>query len=189
MFERNQRRHWHWLCSRCRQTTVTSGTIDDSSKLPLTTWLLAMPLLTQSRNNVAALELRRHLGVSCRTAWLMKQKLMQVMVDRDEDLVLTGRAEIDDAYLGGERPGTVGRGSENKVPFVAAMQTKAEGMPQKVCFKAMRFTKQAIQVRPIGRCIPTLWSTAMLCRAKWCAITRLRPAAADRPRCIPSFAA
>ena len=34
------------------------------------------------------------------------------------------RVEIDDAYLGGERSGgKVGRGSENKVPFVAAVQT------------------------------------------------------------------
>jgi hypothetical protein len=53
--------------------------------------------------------------------------------------------EIDDAYPGGERAGKPGRGSENKVPFVAAVQTTAEGKPQKVCFKAMRFTKTAIQ--------------------------------------------
>lgn len=144
LFERGNRRHWQ--CSRCRhQTTVTSGTIFDSSKLPLTTWFLAMHLLTQSKNNVAALELKRHLGVSYPTAWLMKQKLMQVMVDRDAGLVLTGRVEIDDAYLGGERPGKVGRGSENKVPLIAAVQTTADGRPQKVCFKAMRFTKQGIQ--------------------------------------------
>lgn len=144
LFERGNRRHWQ--CSRCRhQTTVTAGTIFDSSKLGLRTWFLAMHLLTQSKNNVAALELKRHLGVSYPTAWLMKQKLMQVMVDRDAGLVLTGRVEIDDAYLGGERPGKAGRGSENKIPFVAAVQTTADGMPQKVCFKAMRFTKQRIE--------------------------------------------
>jgi hypothetical protein len=59
--------------------------------------------------------------------------------------VLTGRVEIDDAYLGGEHGGTPGRGSENKVPFVAAVQTTADGKPQRVCFKAMRFTKVGIQ--------------------------------------------
>jgi len=106
---------------------------------------MAMHLLTQSKNNVSALELKRHLGVSYPTAWLVKHKLMQVMADRDETLVLTGRVEIDDAYLGGERPGTPGRGSENKVPFVAAVQTTADGKPQKVCFKAMPFTKAGIQ--------------------------------------------
>lgn len=57
----------------------------------------------------------------------------------------TGRVEIDDACLGGERPGKVARGSENKVPLMAAVQTTADRMPQKVCFKAMRFTRQGIQ--------------------------------------------
>ena len=59
--------------------------------------------------------------------------------------MLTGRVEIDDASLGGERAGTPGRGSENQVPFVAAVQTLADGQPQKVCFKAMRFTQAGIQ--------------------------------------------
>jgi ribosomal protein L37AE/L43A len=143
-YEREGRRYWQ--CNHCRhQTTVISGTIFEATQLPLTTWFLAMHLLTQSKNNVSALELKRHLGVSYPTAWAIKHKLMQVMVDRDEALVLTGRVEIDDAYLGGEHAGTPGRGSENQVPFVAAVQTPADGKPQKVCFKAMRFTQVGIQ--------------------------------------------
>jgi hypothetical protein len=47
-------------------------------------------------------------------------------MDRDEGLVLMGRVEIDDAYLGGKRAGKPGRGSENKVPFVVAVQTTAD---------------------------------------------------------------
>ena len=45
---------------------MISGTIFEASKLPLRLWFLAMHLLTQSKNNVAALELMRHLGVSCK---------------------------------------------------------------------------------------------------------------------------
>lgn len=109
-FEREGRQYWQ--CCRCRrQTTATVGTIFAATKLPLTTWFLAMHLLTQSKNNVSALELRRHLGVSYVTALLVKHKLMQVMADREQGLVLTGRIEIDDAYLGGEHPGKTGRGS------------------------------------------------------------------------------
>ncbi len=48
-------------------------------------------------------------------------------------------------YLGGERPGTPGRGSENKIRLKTAVQTTADGKPQKVCFKAMRFTKAGKQ--------------------------------------------
>jgi hypothetical protein len=50
-----------------------------ASKLRLSRWFLAMRLLTQSKNNVAALELKRDLGVCYKTAWLMRHKLMQVM--------------------------------------------------------------------------------------------------------------
>ena len=39
------------------QSSVLSGTIFLATKLPLTRWFLAMHLLTQSKNNVAALEL------------------------------------------------------------------------------------------------------------------------------------
>lgn len=56
--------HNYWQCRRCRhQTTATAGTIFASTKLALTTWFLAMHLLTQAKNNVSALELKRQLGV------------------------------------------------------------------------------------------------------------------------------
>ena len=43
--------------------------IFEATKLPLTRWFLAMHLLAQSKNSVAALKLKRHLGVCCKTAW------------------------------------------------------------------------------------------------------------------------
>ena len=87
----------------------------------------------------------RHLGVSYKTAWLMKLKLLQVMTERESSRVLEGRVEIDDAYLGGERPGKRGRGSANKVSFVAAVQTTDDGKPVVVCFARIPFTKEAVE--------------------------------------------
>lgn len=59
----------YWQCYRCRsQTTVIAGTIFQGTKLPLTRWFLAMHLVTQAKNNVSALELKRHLGVCYKTA-------------------------------------------------------------------------------------------------------------------------
>lgn len=40
-----------------------SGAVFERSKLPLTTWSLAVHQLTGSKTNMAALELKRHLGV------------------------------------------------------------------------------------------------------------------------------
>jgi len=148
----------YWQCSACRhQCSVISGTIFASSKLGLSRWFLAMHLLTQSKNNISALELKRHLGVCYRTAWLVKHKLMEVMRLREDGRQLTGRVEIDDAYLGGERSGgKVGRGSENKVSFIAAVQTTEDGQAELACLSLLPFTSEAVSdfaarslVRPV----------------------------------------
>lgn len=146
-FERAGRGYWQ--CRRCHhQTTVIAGTIFDSTKRALTVWFLAMHLLTQAKNNVSALELRRQLGVSWRTAWRIKHQLMQVMAERESKRQLSGRVEIDDAYLGGERagePGKRGRGSPNKIPFVMAVSTTADRKPHQVVIRCMPFQSEAVR--------------------------------------------
>lgn len=128
-----------YQCSRCHhQASLTARTIFDSTKLPLTTWFLAIYLLTQRKNSVSALQLSRELGVSYNTAWKLKHKIMQVMLEREQNTVLGGRIEIDDAYLGGEKSGKRGRGSENKVPFIAVVQTSPEGHPQYLQLRRVR---------------------------------------------------
>ncbi len=121
-------------CHRChRQTSVTSGTIFEATKLPLTTWFMAIYFITQSKKGVSAMQLRRQLGISYNAAWRMKQKLMQVMLERDMEYKLSGFIELDDAYLGGERTGCKpGRGAEGKTPFVAAVETTQEGCPIRI---------------------------------------------------------
>ena len=127
------------------QCSVIAGTIFESTKLPLTRWFMATQLLTQAKNNVSALELMRQLGVSYPSAWLMKHKIMRTMFERESTRQLTGRVEIDDAYLGGERSGgKVGHGPENKFPFVVAVRTTNGGQPDRVCMGAVRFRREAI---------------------------------------------
>jgi hypothetical protein len=66
-------------------------------------WFLAMHLLTSAKNDIAALELARQLDVKWDTAWLIKQKLMEVTKQRNSIYKLAGDAQVDDAYQGGER--------------------------------------------------------------------------------------
>lgn len=134
-------------CRGCRyQCSLIVGTMFEGTKVALTRWFLAMQLLSQAKNNVAALELRRQLGVSYPTAWLMKHKIMEAMRQAEEDRQLCGRVEIDDAYLGGQRSGgKTGRGSENKVPFVLAVQTIGlSAKPDVVCIAQLPFRREAI---------------------------------------------
>jgi transposase-like protein len=137
----------YFQCSGCRyQCSLVSGTLFESSKVPLPSWFLAMHLMTQAKNNVSALELKRHLGVSYPTAWLLKHKIMDLMGQREQWRQLTGRVEIDDAYLGGEvHRGKPGRGSPNKIPFVAAVQTTESGHPIYMCLSQRPFTKDSLQ--------------------------------------------
>jgi ribosomal protein L37AE/L43A len=136
----------YWQCGGCqRQTSLISGTIFEASKLPLLRWFLALQLLSQAKNNVSALELMRQLGVSYRSAWLMKHKILEAMRLAEAERRLDGRVEIDDAYLGGECPGGgPGRGSGNKTAFVAAVQTTAGGQPLYACLSAQPPTSQAM---------------------------------------------
>jgi len=121
-----------YQCHRCHhQTSLTAGTIFHATHLPLTTWFLAMYLLTQRKSGISALQLSRELGVSYNTAWKLKHKVLQVMFERNQSETLAGRIEVDDAYVGGERSGKRGRGAEHKFPFVAAVQTDEQGHPQR----------------------------------------------------------
>ena len=60
------------------------------------------------------------------------------------DAAPAGLAQLDDAYLGGERTGgRRGRGAAGKTPFVAAVQTSGEGHPQRVKLSAVRGFRKA----------------------------------------------
>ena len=125
-----------YQCRACRhQASLRAGTVFEASKLPLRIWFLAIYLMTQSKNNVAALELKRTLGVAYSTAWLLKHKLMRVMTVREQDRVLSGRVEADDAYpyLGGAHAGKRGRSAEGKVPMVIGVQTPVAEKTGAIC--------------------------------------------------------
>lgn len=137
-----------YQCTRCKfQTSITKDTVFHSTKLPLVKWFLSMYLLSQSKNGISALELKRQVGVSYKTAWKVKHKLMQVMAERDENKKLSGLIQVDDAYLGGQKNGGKrGRGSENKQPFIAAVTTTDEEHPLYVKLTPVKsFTKKEIE--------------------------------------------
>ena len=142
-------------CTACRlQTSVRSGTIFHKSRTPLTKWFLAMHLLTIAKNDISGLELARQLDVKWDTAWLIKQKLMEVMLQRNTIYKLSGNVQIDDAYQGGEKAGKRGRGAANKLPFVVAVQTE-KGRPiytQLRCIPS--FTKEAVRDYAVANITP-----------------------------------
>jgi hypothetical protein len=84
-------------CNACRrQTSPIAGTIFASTHVPLRLWFRAMYHLTQSKQGISSVELGRRLGVTQTTAWKIKHKLAQVMMERDATKQLSGRVELDE---------------------------------------------------------------------------------------------
>ncbi len=125
-----------YQCRNCRhQASLLAGTIFSSTKLPLTTWFLAIYLVSQSKEGCSALKLRRFLGISQTASMRLKHKLQMVMKLADDKRPLRGFVQIDDVYWGGKRPGGKrGRGAEGKTPFVAALQRDPKGHPTFIRF-------------------------------------------------------
>ncbi len=123
-----------YQCNRChRQVSLIAGTIFHATKLPLTTWFMAIYHITQGKHGISSIELGRRLGVSQNTAWMLQHKLMQVMLERESEKPLAGRIELDDSYIGGERRnGKRGRGAPGKTPFVAAVESARQDRPHRL---------------------------------------------------------
>jgi len=134
-------------CRACRhQVSLTAGTVFHATKLPLTSWFLAMWLVATAKNGISSVELGRRLGVKQTNAWALKQKIMAVTTGREDAERLDGRVEMDDAYLGGHRPGKRGRGAAGKQPFVAAVSTSDERRPRKIKLMPVKgFRKREIK--------------------------------------------
>ncbi len=84
------------VCSSCRhQTSVTSRTIFDKTRTPLTTWLEIAWHLTTAKNGLSAKTVQRTLGPSYRTAWKILQQYRIAMV-RSEREQLSGAVEVNE---------------------------------------------------------------------------------------------
>ncbi len=127
-------KHKVFECSHCHaQTSLIVGTLFERSHLSLNIWYLAIYFISEAKTGISALDLHRKLGVNYKTAWLMHQKIMHSMASDEQAKPISGRIEMDDAYLGGKlKGGSRGRGSENKQPFVAAVATDNNNHPLKI---------------------------------------------------------
>lgn len=111
------------LCRHCRaQQRLLAGTVLDSTKTPLATWVTAAWLLTTAKNGLSAVTLQRTLGVSYHTAWGILQRFRVAMV-RSERARLSGDVEVDETMVGGvNRGGKPGRGSATRTVVVVAVE-------------------------------------------------------------------
>lgn len=116
-------------CNDCNgQFTVTTGSVMESSHLPLNKWALGFHLMAASKKGVSALQLKRMLGVTYKSAWFMAHRIREAMRDTSgSKLGGEGQTvEADETYVGGKprkggRKSADGRGTK-KTPVVALVE-------------------------------------------------------------------
>lgn len=117
-------------CRQCHyQVSLTAGTIMHKTKLPLLTWFWAIYLVAHDKRGRSALALSIELELNYRTALRLLRKIRHAMKERDEQYMLSGLVEMDDAYFGSPRKGKAGRGT-NKAKAVIALSKDHKNRPQ-----------------------------------------------------------
>jgi transposase-like protein len=119
-----------FACAHCGyQASLTAGTVLQGTRVDLRKWLLAIYLLAATKKTLSSAELARQLGIAPQTAWTIRHKIMHAMARREDELLLFGLVEMDEAYVGGKKEGKRGRGAEGKTPVaVMAERSPAGGL-------------------------------------------------------------
>jgi transposase-like protein len=87
----------------CRKDyTVTTGTVMESSHVPLHKWMQAFYLCSASKKGFSAHQLHRTLGVTYKTAWFMHHRVMEAMRSGGLEPMGGGGGivEADETYYG-----------------------------------------------------------------------------------------
>lgn len=124
---------WSYECKSCGfRTSLRSGTIMQSSKLPFLVWYRAMFLMSATKKGFSAKEMQRQLGLKrYEPVWAMVHKLRKAMGNRDARYTLEGMIEMDEGYFTvaasevEQSKGKRGRGAAGK----ANVAVMAESIP------------------------------------------------------------
>lgn len=112
-----------YSCSRCgHHVYPCAGTVFEDTRTSMQLWFYAIFLFVTTRHGVSGKELQRTLGVTYKTAWRVGQHIRMLMAKADGFEVLQGHVEMDEAYVGGRRPGKRGRGAAGKTIIFGAKE-------------------------------------------------------------------
>lgn len=117
------------VCTKCEyQVSVKAGTLFQDARKPLTMWFRAIWWITSQKTGASAMGLKQVFGLgSYETAWTWLHKLRRAMVRPGRDR-LSGRIEVDEAYVGGLEEGVRGRQTDTKALIAIAAQEDGKGI-------------------------------------------------------------
>jgi ISXO2-like transposase domain/Transposase zinc-ribbon domain len=113
-------------CRKCKaNTSLTSGTVMQSSHTALSTWFWAAYLVTTQTPGQSALQFQRQLGLPrYETAFQILHKLRSSMVRPERDAIGSEHpVEVDECLIGGRTRGE-GRGTHHMTTVVGAVEVR-----------------------------------------------------------------
>ena len=138
-----------YSCAACgHHVYPCAGTIFQDSRTSLQSWFYAIYLFVTTRHGVSGKELQRTLGVTYKTAWRMGQQIRKLMAKADGFEMLAGHVELDEAYVGGRRPGKRGRGAAGKT-IVMGMVERGGRMAAEIIPDVKKSTLREVTLRNV----------------------------------------
>lgn len=138
-----------YSCAACgHHVYPCAGTIFQDSRTSLQSWFYAIYLFVTTRHGVSGKELQRTLGVTYKTAWRMGQQIRKLMAKADGFEMLAGHVELDEAYVGGRRPGKRGRGAAGKT-IVMGMVERGGRMTTEIIPDVRKATLRDVTLRNV----------------------------------------
>jgi transposase-like protein len=93
-------------CADCGlHFSATTNTLFHDSHLPLQKWFMAIAIMVEAKKGISASQMRRHIGVTYKTAWYLCHRIREVMQESSNFTVggSTTTVEIDEMFVGGRK--------------------------------------------------------------------------------------
>ncbi len=138
--------------------SVTTGTMMENTKLPLSTWFYTILHALANKKGITAHQLSRDTGISLRAAWFMIHRIRRATKETNP-LLLIDEVQVDEAFVGGKNKnrhknkkikGSQGRSHKDKTTVVGFYEQPSTKVITRVVPNANATTLIPLMLDTIG---------------------------------------